>query len=100
MTQAEFIRANRDYHGKPMQVFEVDGKTIKTNLGAWQSSMWNGNEIPKKYTHTRRLGFHESMDEAFIKELNNGYTEIRFVEVSTRVIGYHDIYVWCARKEA
>lgn len=104
MTQAEFVRNNRDHHEKPMQTFEINGKNIKTNLGAWQSSMWDGNEIPVKYTHEKKgkhrsLEFGESEDAAFIKELENGYTEIRFVEVSTAVRGYHHVYVWCAGRE-
>lgn len=99
MTAAEFVRANRDNHGKPMQTFEINGKKIKTNLGAWQNTMWNGNEIPMKYTYLcggthRALGFRESTDEAFNKAVEEGYTEIRFVETSTRVRGYHNEYVW------
>lgn len=105
MTPAEIIRQTRDVHGRPMQTFQINGKKIKTNLGAWQDSMWNGNDIPMKYTWYsggthRPLGFGESMDEAFIKAVDEGWTEIRFVETSTMVRGYHHVYVWCAGKEA
>lgn len=95
---AQMVREQRNHHGRPMQAFEIDGRTIKTNLGAWQDSMWNGNDIPEKYCHPngyhRRLGFGESMDEAFEKAVADGYTEIRFVETSTMVRGYHNVYVW------
>lgn len=95
---AQRVRNQRDHHGKPMQEFIINGKKIKTNLGAWQDSMWNGNDIPAKYCHPigyhRALGFQESMDEAFEKAVADGYTEIRFVETATAVRGYHNIYVW------
>lgn len=92
-TVTEIIRNTRDTHGKPMQTFEINGRKIKTNLGDWRSVMWNGNEYPKKYT-CYRLGFRESMDDAFIKAFESGYNEIRFVECSTSVRGYHNIYLW------
>lgn len=103
MTIAEFVRQTRDHHGRPMQTFEINGKKIKTNLGAWQDAMWNGNDVPAKYTFPNgrhgALGFGESMDEAFIKAVEAGWTEIRFVETSTCVRGYHHVYIWCAGKE-
>ncbi len=103
MTIAEFVRQSRDVHGRPMQTFEINGRKIKTNLGAWQDCMWNGNDVPAKYTfpngRCRGLGFRESMDEAFIKAVEEGWTEIRFVDVSTRIRGYHRVYVWCAGRE-
>ncbi len=104
MTPAEYVRQNRDHHGRPMQTFEINGRKIKTNLGAWQDCMWNGNEIPAKYTWSgggkeRGLGFRESMDEAFNKAVEAGWTEIRFVETSTCVRGYHHVYIWCAGKK-
>ena len=96
---AKFVREARDNHGKPMQIFEINGKKIKTNLGAWQESMWNGNDIPFKYTSLGNgrnygLGFRATMDEAFEEAVKEGYTEIRFVETSTCIRGYHRIYVW------
>ena len=103
MTYADQVRQQRDNHGRPMQTFEINGRKIKTNLGAWQDCMWNGNDIPTKYTylgngHNRALGFRESMDEAFNKAVEDGYDEIRFVETSTCVIGYHHVYVWTHRR--
>lgn len=102
MTIAKIVRETRDHHGRPMQTFEIDGREIKTNLGAWQNSMWSGNDVPAKYTfpngRNRALEFGESMDAAFIKAVEEGWTEIRFVETSTCVRGYHRVYVWCAGK--
>lgn len=89
----KMIRETRDLHGKPMQTFIIEGRTIKTNLGDWRSVMWNGNDVPKKYKWYA-LGFRESTDEAFIKAFENGYNEIRFVECSTSVRGYHRMYLW------
>lgn len=104
MTPAEIVRRDRDYYGIPMQTFEINGRKIKTNFDARQYPLWNGNDIPAKYSFpngkNRPLGFGESMDEAFIKAVEAGWTEIRFVETSTCVRGYHHVYVWCARKEA
>ena len=101
MKYAQMVRDQRDYHGKPMQEFEIDGRKIKTNLGAWQDCMWNGRKIPAKYRypigHNRPLNFGESENEAFEKAVADGYTEIRFVETSTMVRGYHHVYVWLHR---
>ena len=101
MTPAEYVRTHRDFHGRPMQTFEINGRKIKTNLGAWQSTMWNGNDIPAKYTYERGgcergLRFGESADEAFNTAVEDGWTEIRFVETSTCVRGYHHEYIWLA----
>ena len=96
---AQMVREQRNSHGRPMQTFEIDGKKIKTNLGAWQNSMWDGSDVPAKYNHpngsNRALEFRETIDEAFEKAFYEGYTEIRFVETSTCVRGYHNVYVWC-----
>lgn len=103
MTIAEQVRNQRDIYGRPMQVFEINGKKIKTNLGDWRCSMWNGNDVPAKYTFPngkcRGLRFGECADEAFIEAVEAGWTEIRFVDVSTSIRGYHRVYVWCAGKE-
>lgn len=93
METAMLVREMRDSRGKPMQKFHINGRTIKTNLGAWQSVMWNGSDVPKKYK-CHHLGFRESMNEAFDKLFEEGYNEIRFVECSTCVRGYHNVYVW------
>ena len=60
----------------------INGRKIKTNLGAWQSTMWNGNDIPAKYTHEcggreRGLRFGESSDEAFNKAIRGVPTEVK-----------------------
>ena len=90
---AMLVREMRDPHGKPMQNFLINGRNIRTNLGSWQSVMWNGTDIPKKYK-CHHLGFRESMNEAFDKLFDKGFNEIRFVECSTCVRGYHNVYVW------
>ena len=65
--------------------------------------MWNGNDVPDKYSYPlgnyRTLGFRETVDEAFNKAVEAGYTEIRFVETSTCIIGYHDVVVMVHKKE-
>ena len=104
MTIAKKVRIERDYYGRPMQEFEFNGKIIKTNFDAFQYPMWDGNGIPAKYTYKdhgyhRRLEFGESEEEALIKAVEAGYTEIRFVETSTMVRGYHNVYIWMHRKE-
>ena len=94
-TVAEYVREHRDHRGKPMQTFEINGKKIKTNLGDWKSVIWNGNDVPMKYgTNQRAVGFGKTMNEVFEDLVNEGYTEIRFVEVTTCVRGYHRVYAW------
>ena len=103
MTFAEQVRKERDFYGKPMQEFGFNGKRIKTNFDAFQYPMWNGNDIPAKYTYkdhgyNRRLEFGESEEEALNKAVEDGYDEIRFVETSTCVTSYHDVYIWMHRR--
>ena len=103
MTIATKVRKERDYYGKPMQEFEFNGKKIKTNFDAMSYPLWNGNDIPVKYTYlgdgyNRALEFGETEEEALIKAVEAGYDEIRFVETSTCVTGYHHTYIWMHRR--
>lgn len=73
--------------------FDVNGKTIKTNLeGA--HVIWNGNDYPQRMA-VKRVAFGESEYSLFDELVAAGYTYIRFVETTTAVRGYHEVYAFC-----
>ena len=82
-----------------MKTVEYKGKKIKTNYyevtgGYGYYSLWDGNDVPACYDGYRAVGFRETEDDLFNKLVDAGYTRIRFVEVSTRVRGYHEVYAF------
>ena len=76
-----------------MVVYNIDGNAVKTNLKAMNYPMWDGNEVPNKYRGYECVGF-TSVYDVFNDLVNRGYTEIRFVEMTTCVRGYHKVYAW------
>lgn len=87
LTPADFVERNRIRDVNAMQVFDINGVTIKTNYGSDYYPMLSGNAN----------GYHkvpfESTDKQVFNELvSKGYTKIRFAELSTRVRGYHWTY--------
>ena len=76
-----------------MVVYNIDGKDIKTNLKAMNYPIWNGNDFPSKYTSYVCVGF-TSVYDVFNSLVEQGHTEIRFVEMTTCVRGYHKVYAW------
>lgn len=96
------IRNQRDFDGKPTQTFNINGKTIKTNFGAYDYPYWSGNnsDIPKKYTHVERLGFRQSANDIINSLILAGYDEIRVVLVASgQIHGYCEEYFWACKSQ-
>lgn len=73
--------------------FDVNGKTIKTNLDG-QYVIWNGNDYPQRMS-VKRVEFGKTTYSLFDELVAAGYTYIRFVEATTAVRGYHNVYAFC-----
>jgi len=77
-----------------MNIFRVNGKKVRTNLfGIYK--LWNGNDYPKN-KRVVSVPFGKWDGEVFDELIAEGYTSIRFVETSTAVRGYHNVYAFCA----
>lgn len=84
MRPQDIVRKNRVWNSNRMEKFEINGKIIKTNFGAYNYPYWDGNgggylSIP----------FRKTYGEIFDELVTSGYTYIRFVETTTMVRGYH-----------
>lgn len=78
-----------------MNTVSVNGKHIKTNLYSSQYPIWNGNDVPAKYNGRYvTVPFGSTVKELFDKLVAEGYTEIRFVETTTMVRGYHHVHAF------
>ena len=73
--------------------FDVNGKTVKTNLDG-EYAIWNGNNYPQRMS-VRRVDFGKTTYSLFDELVAAGYTYIRFVETTTAVRGYHNVYAFC-----
>lgn len=92
MKPSEIVRKEYDYRNNRMQKFVVNGKTIKTNYGAIVYPWYDGNG--RKYCPVR----NEADYEAFDRLVDAGYTYIRFAEMTTRIRGYHELYVMADKR--
>ena len=85
MRPQDIVRKNRVWDSNRMDRFEINGKLVKTNFGAYNYPYWNGNGAGY-----RRISFRKSYGEIFDELVASGYTYIRFVETTTAIRGYHD----------
>ena len=92
---ANDVRDNRTKGG--MQTFNLNGVDVKTNYGSVDYPLWDGNEVPNIYDTYYRVDFGKSDADLFNELVDNGYTRIRFVEMTTRVRGWHNVYAFAAR---
>lgn len=75
-----------------MRDMEVNGVKVKTNYGG-NYAVWNGNDYPKTM-RVHNIPFGMS-DREYLEELvAKGYRRIRFVEMTTCVRGYHNVYAF------
>ena len=86
---SDFVRDNRigSRTSNKMETYNIIGMEVKTNYGAIQYPMLTGEE-----SGYRRVEFGKSDAQTFNELVEQGYTNIRFAEMSTRVRGYHEIY--------
>lgn len=77
-----------------MRKIIVDGKEITTNYG--EKTMHNlvsGDDLPNYDLCLKN--FRESNEEFFKRLISEGYTRIRFGEISTRIKGFHETIAYC-----
>lgn len=73
-----------------MYTYDIDGKQITTNLGAYNYPFWNGNSSAP-YVHVDS----RTTDSEVLKSLiERGYTKIQFRYRTTAVRGYHETYAF------
>lgn len=94
---ANMVREMRREVGMGMKTFNLNGVEVRTNYGSGEYSLWDGNEIPKIYDTYYKVEFGKSDADLFNELVEKGYTRIRFVEMTTRVRGYHYEYAFVAR---
>ena len=80
-----------------MKTMIINGKEIKTNYETGSYSVWNGYDIPKTYKSYIHCPFAMSTEKFLYQLVDQGYTRIRFVETTTAVRGYHEIYAFVKR---
>lgn len=81
-------------NGGKMKKILVDGKEITTNFGEkGMNTIVTGDDLPYYELHTKN--FKESNDKFFKRLVSQGYTRIRFAEVSTRIRNFHDVVAYC-----
>ena len=68
------------------------GKEIKTNIGG-RYRLWNGNDYPKTMK-VAPVPFGKTEEDLLDELVAKGYTKITFVETTTRVRGYHNVYAF------
>lgn len=85
-----------------MKSYDIDGVTVTTNFKGNYPLMGRRAKMPAKYYGSSAVssGYRDMTNptEAFNTLVRRGYNLIRFVEYSTRVKGYHDVYVWYGRQ--
>ena len=77
-----------------MKEVTINGRTVKTNyyeVDKW--AVWNGNDYPKTM-RVVNVPFGKSVREVFEELVTEGYTRIRFVEMTTCVRGYRKVYAF------
>jgi len=88
---ADYLCDNFSRYPKGMQTYDIDGRQVTTNLLASDKARWSGNTTPrcKTYGNVDKFGtIYEAFDVLFAE----GYTEIKFAEMSTSIRGYHHVY--------
>jgi hypothetical protein len=77
-----------------MFTFDVDGKQITTNYGCYADyPYWNGYGNGYK-----GIPFGKTTADLLFDLINQGYTQIRFVQASTAVRGYCNVYAHATKK--
>lgn len=77
-----------------MRKILVDGKEITTNYGEkGMNTLLTGDDLPNYVLCTKNS--KESNEQFFKRLVSQGYTRIRFAEVTTRIRNFHDVVAYC-----
>lgn len=91
MKPSEIVKSIRKWDDKKMGLYEINGKLIKTNYGAYEYPYWDGNGADTNY---KTIGIYQSSEDIFNNLVDAGYTYIRFVYTTTSIRGYHNLHVF------
>ena len=89
-----YLRANFPSYHKGMQVYDINGKSITTNLMAMEYPYWNGYSIARGFSENPKTIDWGTVDAIFDKLVDEGYTTIKFVGVPTSIRGLKKIYAF------
>ena len=81
------------WNSTKMENYNINGAIVKTNYGSAGYPYWDGNGVGYN-----RVTERQTIEEVFNKLIAEGYNYIRFVETTTRVRGYHEVYYSCKIK--
>ena len=77
-----------------MRKISIDGKEIITNYGEKSAErLVSNNDLPNYEIRYKKS--KEGNKEFLMRLVNEGYTRIRFVEISTNIKGFHEIAAYC-----
>lgn len=75
-----------------MKTININGKTVKTNLGGSYSI--NTRQQHKTMRLMIRDSIHETDEEMFARLVSYGYTHITFYYSTTRIPGLYDLFAY------
>ena len=99
-TPAEIVREQRDFDGKRMQKFEINGKTVFTNFGAYETTYYASYEyMPNVYTKEVKLGLrsNKTIEDVFNELVGQGYNRILILQGRTGMIIADTEYIWAGK---
>lgn len=99
-TPAEIVRAARDFDGKKMQKFDINGKTVVTNFGAYETTYYVSYAYrPNVYTKEVTLGIrsNKTVADVFNELVNQGYNKIMILQGRTGMIIADTTYIWAGK---
>lgn len=97
LSPSEYIRRNYKTGCKGMQTYIIDGVPITTNLIS-DIQYWNGSSTPRGYESFGQIGgTYNTIYEAFDDLVAKGYTNIKFLYVSTTIRGFTNCYVFAKK---
>ena len=85
---SEIVKNNWPKNSNKMCSFDIDGKVVQTNLGAFQYPMLRGYE-----NGYGKLDMNKTPETTFDELVAKGYKYIRFARMATSIRGYNHIYV-------
>ena len=90
---ANYLRENFPTYTSGMRSYEIDGKTITTNFLSMKKPYWNGYSQARGYQGPKPVSYGE-FDACFDSLIDQGYTDIKIVEVPTSIHGLRKSYMW------
>lgn len=99
-TPAQIVMEQRDFNGKRMQKFEINGKTVLTNFGAYETTYYASYDyMPNVYTKEVKLGLrsNKTIADVFNELVEQGYNRILILQGRTGMIIADTEYIWAGK---